>query len=65
VASTRRLSWPWPAHDYIGTEHILLGLVRGKDSAAAEILVDLDADIAMIRNEIVRMLSARAAAVAR
>jgi ATP-dependent Clp protease ATP-binding subunit ClpC len=44
-------------HDYIGTEHILLGLVREDGGVAARILVDLDADAEKIRDEIIRMLS--------
>ena len=44
-------------HDYIGTEHILLGLVREKEGLAARILLDFDADAEKIRNEIVRKLS--------
>src|SRR5438067_2437428 len=44
-------------HNYIGTEHILLGLVRENEGVAARILLDFDAEAEKIRNEIIRMLS--------
>src|SRR4249920_332166 len=44
-------------HNYIGTEHILLGLVRENEGVAARILLDFDADAEKISNEIIRMLS--------
>ena len=44
-------------HNYIGTEHILLGLVRVNEGVAARILLDFDADSEKIRNEVIRMLS--------
>jgi ATP-dependent Clp protease ATP-binding subunit ClpC len=43
-------------HNYIGTEHVLLGLARENSGVAARILLDLGADAEKIRNEIVRML---------
>ena len=43
--------------NYIGTEHVLLGLVRENEGLAARILLDFDADAETIRNEIVRLLS--------
>jgi ATP-dependent Clp protease ATP-binding subunit ClpC len=43
-------------HDYIGTEHILLGLVRENGGVAMRILLDLDADAEKIANEVARML---------
>src|ERR687886_267876 len=46
-------------HNYIGTEHILLGLVRENEGVAARILLDFDADSEKIRNEVIRMLSRR------
>src|SRR6201982_4159929 len=46
-------------HNYIGTEHILLGLVRENEGVAARILLDFDADAEKIRNETVRRLSGR------
>ena len=44
-------------HNYIGTEHILLGLVRENEGVAARILLDFDADAEKIRNRLVGMLS--------
>jgi ATP-dependent Clp protease ATP-binding subunit ClpC len=44
-------------HEYVGTEHILLGLVRENEGVAARILLDFDADAEKIRGEISRMLS--------
>src|ERR1700759_769012 len=44
-------------HNYIGTEHILLGLVRENEGVAARILLDFDAASEKIRNEVIRMLS--------
>jgi ATP-dependent Clp protease ATP-binding subunit ClpC len=44
-------------HNYIGTEHILLGLIREDEGVAARILLDLDADPDKIRNEVMRALS--------
>jgi hypothetical protein len=55
------------SHDYIGTEHILLGLVRENEGVAARILLDFDADPEKVRNTVLRMLSGpagRAAATA-
>src|SRR6266545_2875508 len=44
-------------HNYIGTEHILLGLLRENEGVAARILLDFDAASEKIRNEVIRMLS--------
>jgi len=44
-------------HKYIGTEHILLGIVRENEGVASQILLDFGADAHTIRNELVRMLS--------
>jgi ATP-dependent Clp protease ATP-binding subunit ClpC len=44
-------------HNYIGTEHILLGLVRESEGVAARILSDLDGDADRIRQEVMRVLS--------
>src|ERR671914_590176 len=44
-------------HNYIGTEHILLGLLREEEGLAARVLLDFDADSEKIRNEFIRMLS--------
>jgi ATP-dependent Clp protease ATP-binding subunit ClpC len=43
-------------HNYIGTEHVLLGVVRENQGVAARILLDFDVDAETIRNEIIRML---------
>jgi ATP-dependent Clp protease ATP-binding subunit ClpA len=43
-------------HNYIGTEHILLGLIRENESVAARILLDYDADGEKVRGEVIRML---------
>jgi len=50
-------------HNYIGTEHILLGLVREGEGVGMRILLDLDADEDKIRNEIIRMLAGPASGV--
>ena len=44
-------------HNYIGTEHILLGLIREEEGVATRILLDLDADPEKIRNEVMQLLS--------
>ena len=44
-------------HNYIGTEHILLGLVRENGGVGARILLDFDVDPQKVRDEITRMLS--------
>ncbi len=44
-------------HNYIGTEHILLGLVRESEGVAARVLADLEADADRIRQEVMRVLS--------
>jgi ATP-dependent Clp protease ATP-binding subunit ClpC len=44
-------------HNYIGTEHILLGLVRENEGVAARILNDLDVDADRARQEVMRVLS--------
>ena len=51
-------------HNYIGTEHVLLGLVRENDGVAARILLDFDADAEKVRTEILRVLSEPGAPVA-
>jgi hypothetical protein len=43
-------------HNYIGTEHILLGLVRENEGVAARILLDFDADSEKIRTEAIRRI---------
>jgi ATP-dependent Clp protease ATP-binding subunit ClpC len=43
-------------HNYIGTEHILLGLVREKDGIAASVLQNLGADLPDVRQKVVDLL---------
>lgn len=43
-------------HDYIGTEHILLGLVEEGDSAGANVLKGLGADLANVRVEVEKLI---------
>ncbi len=43
-------------HDYIGTEHILLGLLREGDGVAAQVLVRLGADLDRVRQQVIRLL---------
>ncbi|MCS6969574.1 MAG: ATP-dependent Clp protease ATP-binding subunit [Planctomycetes bacterium] len=45
-------------HPYIGTEHILLGLLAEQDSVAAQVLVNLDVRLEDVRNEILELLGA-------
>ena len=44
-------------HNYIGTEHILLGLIREGDGVAAQVLVRLGADLNRVRQQIIQMLN--------
>ena len=44
-------------HNYVGTEHILLGLARLDEGVAIRILRERDADAARVRDEVIRMLS--------
>jgi ATP-dependent Clp protease ATP-binding subunit ClpA len=44
-------------HNYIGTEHILLGLVREGEGVAAQVLVNLGADLVRVRQEVTRHLA--------
>jgi len=48
-------------HHYIGTEHILLGLISLNDGVAERILLDLDAGPDKVRREVIRMLSSAGA----
>jgi ATP-dependent Clp protease ATP-binding subunit ClpA len=45
-------------HNYIGSEHVLLGLVRENEGVAGQILLDFDADPQKIRNRVTGMLPA-------
>jgi ATP-dependent Clp protease ATP-binding subunit ClpA len=44
-------------HNYIGTEHILLGVVRENEGVAARVLLEFGADAEKVRNEVIRALS--------
>jgi ATP-dependent Clp protease ATP-binding subunit ClpA len=44
-------------HNYIGTEHILLGIIREGEGVGARILVDLGADLPTVRQQVVQLLS--------
>ncbi len=44
-------------HNYIGTEHILLGLVREGEGVAAQVLVKMGADLERVRLEVVQILA--------
>jgi hypothetical protein len=44
-------------HNYIGTEHILLGLVREGEGVAAEVLVSLGADLPQVRQQVIALIS--------
>ena len=48
-------------HDHIGTEHVLLGLVRDEDSVAVRVLESLGADTDVVREEVLHLLSGGAA----
>jgi ATP-dependent Clp protease ATP-binding subunit ClpA len=44
-------------HNYIGTEHILLGLIREGEGVAAQVLVKLGADLSRVRQQVIQVLS--------
>ena len=48
-------------HNYIGTEHILLGLIREGDGVAAQVLVKLGADLNRVREQVIQLLHAHPA----
>jgi ATP-dependent Clp protease ATP-binding subunit ClpC len=43
-------------HDYVGTEHILLGLIRQADGVAARVLAGLGADLTGVREQVIQLL---------
>ena len=43
-------------HNYIGTEHILLGLIREGDGVAAQVLVTLGADLKRVRQQVIQVM---------
>jgi len=46
-------------HNYIGTEHILLGLIAEGEGVAARVLTELDADAKRVRTQVIRLLQGR------
>jgi hypothetical protein len=51
-------------HNYIGTEHILLGLIREGEGVAAQVLVGLGADLDRVRQQVVQLLATAGASQA-
>ena len=43
-------------HNYVGTEHLLLGLVKEGEGVAAQVLVSLGADLGKVRQQVINML---------
>jgi len=54
VRESKRLS-----HNYIGTEHILLSLIREGNGVAVQVLVKLDADLSQLRQQVIQILSGK------
>jgi ATP-dependent Clp protease ATP-binding subunit ClpA len=52
-------------HNYIGTEHIALGLVREGEGAAARVLAELGVDLAGLRQQVINLLPAASPAAER
>lgn len=50
-------------HNYIGTEHLLLGLIREGEGVAARVLENLGVDLSKVRNLVIRMLGETATQV--
>ena len=50
-------------HNYIGTEHILLGLIREREGVAAQVLVTLGADQDRVRQQVIQLLRGYAGTV--
>jgi ATP-dependent Clp protease ATP-binding subunit ClpC len=46
-------------HNYVGTEHILLGLLREGDGVAAQVLVRMGADLNRVRQQVIQLLAGR------
>ena len=47
-------------HNYIGTEHILLGVIREGHGVAAQVLVKLGADLSRVRQQVIQLLGSQA-----
>jgi ATP-dependent Clp protease ATP-binding subunit ClpC len=43
-------------HNYIGTEHLLLGLIRESEGIAAQILMSMGADLGVVREQVLKLL---------
>ena len=50
-------------HNYIGTEHILLGILREGDSVAAQVLVRMGTDLNRVRLEVIKLVGSEAEAI--
>ncbi len=50
-------------HNYIGTEHLLLGLIREGEGVAAQVLTNLGADLEKVREEVISLLGERTSSV--
>ncbi len=48
-------------HNYVGTEHLLLGLLHNPQAVAAQVLADFDLDLDPVREEVRRVVAAGAA----
>jgi ATP-dependent Clp protease ATP-binding subunit ClpC len=53
----------FPGHNYIGSEHLLLGLLREGEGVAARVLESLGADPSNIRTQVIRMIGETTEAV--
>jgi len=51
------------SHNYIGTEHILLGLIREGEGVAAQVLVKLGGNLAVVREKVIEIIPAAAESV--
>src|SRR5450755_4692101 len=51
-------------HNYIGTEHLLLGLIREGEGVAARVLENLGVDLTKVRSHVIRLLGESGAATA-
>ena len=51
-------------HRYIGTEHILLGIIREGEGVAAQVLVQLGADLNKVRQQVIQLISGHASGIA-
>jgi ATP-dependent Clp protease ATP-binding subunit ClpC len=47
-------------HDYLGTQHLLLGLIGEGEGVAAQVLMELGADLSSVRQRVIELLSGAA-----